>query len=448
MSTTSDKEIALRYSAMGEQSRLTLPMVLELTVSAIDRGACIQDFSQYPHEVEYLWVPCSFVAPNGPESMEVSEHGVVRIVPVRVNSNLTARTLDQLLVSKKQAHLAAFRYTIQEVRQELSKKINKHGASRIAADFYREFAGHKYTCDGLVGKIMDECMRRLDVHKDIEADKFANDEIFRHLVTEMLNVKTMAKSKLKLWLYDLTECIMQLESVSLRNAHRKYLGFLRKSMLVQSREQRRDTALKMCSLKGLIATDVDEVDDIDLGETKLESASADGVGSGDLKLLIQAAILTVGDDKLSQALMKASEFGHVHCIEVLLAAQANVCFKNCDSVFPLFIASQNGHLDAVKMLLGANADVSDAGERGCTPLYVAARNGHVDVLRALLDGKANVNSVAENGYTPLCIAAQNGQVKAVELLSQYGGNEALMWKLQVSVLPSCANNTVLGGECE
>jgi hypothetical protein len=46
MSTTSDKSIALQYSGVREGRPLS--MVLMLTVSAVDRGACIQSFSQYP----------------------------------------------------------------------------------------------------------------------------------------------------------------------------------------------------------------------------------------------------------------------------------------------------------------------------------------------------------------------------------------------------------------
>ncbi len=44
MSTTSDKQIAVFYSSMGSRgaSHVSPPMVLELAVSAVDRGACIK----------------------------------------------------------------------------------------------------------------------------------------------------------------------------------------------------------------------------------------------------------------------------------------------------------------------------------------------------------------------------------------------------------------------
>jgi hypothetical protein len=49
LSTTSHRETAILYSGAGEGR--PLPMVLQMTVSSIDRGACIKDFSQYPGEV-------------------------------------------------------------------------------------------------------------------------------------------------------------------------------------------------------------------------------------------------------------------------------------------------------------------------------------------------------------------------------------------------------------
>ena len=36
-------------------------MVLQIRSSAVDRGACVRDYSQYMEEVEYLWVPGSFL---------------------------------------------------------------------------------------------------------------------------------------------------------------------------------------------------------------------------------------------------------------------------------------------------------------------------------------------------------------------------------------------------
>ena len=50
MSTTADKQVAITYAGLDEHR--PLPTVFEMRVGAVDRGACIQEFSQYPAEVE------------------------------------------------------------------------------------------------------------------------------------------------------------------------------------------------------------------------------------------------------------------------------------------------------------------------------------------------------------------------------------------------------------
>lgn len=62
-SSTKDKKVALDFSGVRENK--PFPMVLEFRPTAVDRGASVQDFSQYPGEQETLYLPCSYVQPNG-----------------------------------------------------------------------------------------------------------------------------------------------------------------------------------------------------------------------------------------------------------------------------------------------------------------------------------------------------------------------------------------------
>ena len=52
-------QVALGYS--GAKEGRALPMVLQIRVGSVDRGASVSAFSQYQKEVEYLWVPGSFL---------------------------------------------------------------------------------------------------------------------------------------------------------------------------------------------------------------------------------------------------------------------------------------------------------------------------------------------------------------------------------------------------
>ena len=63
MSATSQRDVAISYSGIEEKK--PVPIVLEIRVGAVDRGASIQNFSQYPQEKEFVFVPCSFLEQDG-----------------------------------------------------------------------------------------------------------------------------------------------------------------------------------------------------------------------------------------------------------------------------------------------------------------------------------------------------------------------------------------------
>ena len=61
VSTTSKKDDAIQYSGVAEKK--PIPTVLEIRPGALDRGACIEKFSQYPREAEYVWAPFVYFEP-------------------------------------------------------------------------------------------------------------------------------------------------------------------------------------------------------------------------------------------------------------------------------------------------------------------------------------------------------------------------------------------------
>ncbi len=97
MSTSSDRNVALGYSGVKQRRPRATMMVIEAT--AVDRGADISEFSQYPGEKEVLWLPCSFVQRaqlTGGGRIQVVDGGLVTFVPVRVNLNLKTETVDSM----------------------------------------------------------------------------------------------------------------------------------------------------------------------------------------------------------------------------------------------------------------------------------------------------------------------------------------------------------------
>jgi hypothetical protein len=81
-------------------------MMLELQAGSVDRGASIRDYSQYPGEDEYLFVPMSFVAPGGPRRLETTPEGVLHVIPVSnwTRARTHARTHARILMSVYNIH--------------------------------------------------------------------------------------------------------------------------------------------------------------------------------------------------------------------------------------------------------------------------------------------------------------------------------------------------------
>ena len=113
----------------------------------IDKGCCgWGGAGQYPGEVEYLWVPCSFLQQSGARYVEVTEQGAVVLVPVRINSNLKAMTVEELLGQKKSMHVTAFRHFVfNELPHDLRRIADTGGAeARYSADLMTEKNGRVY----------------------------------------------------------------------------------------------------------------------------------------------------------------------------------------------------------------------------------------------------------------------------------------------------------------
>ncbi len=53
MSTTADKAVAIQYSGIKEGK--PFPIIFEIDSGAVDRGADISDFSQYPGILTYIF---------------------------------------------------------------------------------------------------------------------------------------------------------------------------------------------------------------------------------------------------------------------------------------------------------------------------------------------------------------------------------------------------------
>jgi hypothetical protein len=192
MSTTACKHVAIDYSGVNKEK--PLPLVLAIRVGAANRGACIREYSQYITEVEHLFTPCSFLEKDGPDYLEVTSAGVVRIFPVCVNSNHKTSTVDELIIKKKTLHLSSFKYSIHEIELKLKAlAVEKNVIQRLAEDVSKDEKSHKVTItvDAFLERIVGQCKEVYSRHKAVSASDYNKDNKFRSLVLEMIDVKDM-----------------------------------------------------------------------------------------------------------------------------------------------------------------------------------------------------------------------------------------------------------------
>ncbi len=103
MSTTSDRDVAIRY-AQGRpgksEAERQVKTVMEIKMGMIDRGADLQWLSQYPHEREITFAPFTGLEITG-TTIEES----VLVVQLRLNVNLMSPTIESAVAKMRSAHL-------------------------------------------------------------------------------------------------------------------------------------------------------------------------------------------------------------------------------------------------------------------------------------------------------------------------------------------------------
>ena len=418
MSTTSRRDVAIQYSKVHEGN--PIPRVLVIKVGSVDRGACIQDFSQYEEEKEYLYVPCSFVEMDGPQEIEATPNGVVEMMPVRVNANLKTRTIEELVDQKKDMHIAAFKFLIHEIDEELHRiSIQQEADTRLLSDESRD---ESHSVDGFIARIVEQCKDVLSKQEAYDASKYIDVKEFRRIVLEMIDVKIMAISKLQEWLENKEGSKIRFRWGSpLRTAHRRWIAYLEKRHANFPPEQKMASALHLCKVIGLIVASADERDAE--GETSLMRASVEGRAREFLRLLVEAgADPNAARDDGVTAMWLASQFGRESCILSLVELKASVTQAAKDGATPVYIAAQQGFHNSIQVLHQRKADVTIADNKGFTPIHQAAMNGHFACVKLLVDLKGDLQARTSKSETPLALAKAHKQKECWKPRRQCGRN--------------------------
>jgi hypothetical protein len=421
LSTTSDRDVALGYSGVKERRPKAMVMVIE--TSSIDRGADISEFSQYPCEKEFLYLPCSYVQreQRGAGRVAVLDGGIVTFVPVKVNINLKTETVEELKEKKRRLHLVSARSMVEEVRYELTEwSKSAETKARGQKDVWCNDSDIGY----LVSQIVWQCESVVQRHEAAGLEDYVDDGTFRALVGEMLDTKAWAMEKKELWMQDLSQNAQLILGKSLRDCHRLWQSFLRQS-LVSSKLA--SAGLELLKSRGLVKRGVQGEVNAD-EEDVLMQAGGDGWTALDIHAAAAAgADVTASDDSSSCCVWNAARYGHKESIAALLEVKGDVNKCNYAGESPLFAAAENGHADCVSLLLSAGAHLNlcaaDLGEfSGWSPLHIAAFHGRADCLKLLLDANGDVNKCTENGLSLIYAASIKGHVGCLSLLLEGGGD--------------------------
>jgi ankyrin repeat protein len=361
-------------------------------------------------------------------------------------------TIEEFSGLKKRMHLSSFSLLIEEIRVALNKIIGK---VEVQQKWTNENPGIKFSLANLVEKIIQDCEAKRWEHEQKSIDEYKQEYFYRERVNEMLEMKTMAMSKLKLWTKNYNERIPNIFNLQLREAHRKWVFFLHKMLkeaeVAKNNVLVKKTANRICKCKGLYEKGVNDTND--LGEVTMLRAAAEGESALTLQLLKLAGadintgqsqdddgvkegihgdgsnIVEINEQQLSipgsakTALMIAAENGHTNTVLVLHELNADITATS-EGFTALMLAAKNGHTETVLKLCELHADVHQrCFQSRKTSLMLASENGHSETVQALFDVGAKLWSY-ESDCSALCLAAENGHIETVRLLCKLSNIQA------------------------
>ena len=394
--------------------------------NAVNRPACIEAFSQYPHEREYLWVPLSYMQPDGAPMVVATPHGVLQMVDVAVCANGTAATTEELLGRKRRLHLKTFECLVAQLRADM---LHEAGRARAAmAKAGRTGSAERILAKEAIEQVMKDMEAVLGRHRAAGEEEYTSANGFRGLNEDMVDACAFGLSKFRFWLESCPDDAAVCLSWSPRNCHRLLVTTRRQRLEGLTGFERVAACTDVLRLMGMVRRHVGELNEI--GETLLTQAAAEDRSPNCLRLLIQARCRAdCATAEGVTALFRAAQCGNVGCVEVLVEAllevRGSVDSRNCNGATPLHMAAQNGHAPCVCTLLAARAFVDAISSAGSTPVYIAAQGGHTACVEELLRARADANIPSDKGVTAVYYAARRGWTKCVRLLVAAGADLSL-----------------------
>jgi hypothetical protein len=139
-----------------------------------------------------------------------------------------------------------------------------------------------------------------------------------------------------------------------------------------------------------------------------------------IRFLLQCPINVDAIDTFGNtALYNATACGHKDVVQALIAANAQVNFKNSLNGTPLSIAAFNNHQEIAQLLVNAGALVDEPDSNQATPLIYATLRGHKEMVELLLNAQANIHTIDDQGLSAISYAERNGHQEIVMILKNH-----------------------------
>ncbi|HEY4134384.1 MAG TPA: ankyrin repeat domain-containing protein [Alphaproteobacteria bacterium] len=134
---------------------------------------------------------------------------------------------------------------------------------------------------------------------------------------------------------------------------------------------------------------------------QLIAATDAGNAAEAARLLAAGAELEWRDGRQRTALMAATQRNNVEIARLLIARGADVNAKDNNFDSPYLLAGASGYLDILKLTLANGANLKSLNRFGGTALIPACERGHVEVVATLIAAGVAVDQVNRLGWTCL-----------------------------------------------
>jgi hypothetical protein len=185
----------------------------------------------------------------------------------------------------------------------------------------------------------------------MDASLYREDNVFRDLVSEVLDMKAWALQKWNLWLQDESVFLSHVNKYTPMQCHRKLLAYLRRRVRQSAPDssERQRACLELLQCKALVKSAASGELNAE-GEDLIFAAAADGWSADDITTLIQAGADAAAVDKDGYtAFVVAAKNGHLLTMQALPVG-------GCDLGNAILQAAENGHVDCVEALISSGAD--------------------------------------------------------------------------------------------